>query len=245
VQVNRSSKESACLYSGEYAPVQLLPSSFVNYRNAPDPTRLFMMKPMLAKRGQVVIPARYLEDAQHTLPTVSKVMRGFAIGSSGFGLDVEEGVEFEPDRAFLSFEIEPSGASELVSTKNGQLILKDGRDKVVFDSRGMGPLMVAQLVDSSSEPGVYITSVGEMPALKLSPDFGAGTLAIADAQGMKLEVALDDSEFDYQLDEENRTPMMILQRYRIWVILRGLLTAPVLLVFGLRYYYRMRGRSAA
>jgi hypothetical protein len=244
VQVNRSSKESACLYNGEYAPVQLLPSSFVNYRNAPDPTRLFMMKPMLAKQGQVVIPARYLAEAQQTLPMVSKVMRGFSIGSSGFELEVAEKAEFEPERAFLSFETEPAGASELVTTKNGRLILKDGREEVVFDSKGMGALLVAQLVDSSSEPGVYITSVGQMPELKTSPAFGAGTLAIADATGMKLEVALDDSEFDYQLDEENRTPMMVLQRYRIWVILLGLLIAPVLLVFGLRYYYRFRSRQA-
>lgn len=53
---------------------------------------------------------------------------------------------------------------------------------------------------------------------------------------------LDGSEYEYQLDEENRTPMIVFQRYRVWIMLLALLVLPVLAVVGMRYYIRRRNQ---
>ncbi len=244
IQINRRAGEGACRNAEQRAPVQLLPSSFVTFRRSPSIEQFYMVQPLLAKQGEVAIPQRYLNDSVRSLSVVSSVLQGFILDASGFALTVVEGAEFVPKRAFIAFETIPSETSQLVTAANGKLVVLNGRGHKLFDSTGLGELGVLQLVNTHGNPGVYITSVtGVMPIPSQALELGEGSLAVIDAQGVKLAVNLNDPDNDYELDEQNRSAILIFQHYRVWFVILGLLALPVLLLLGFRLYFRRKNQA--
>lgn len=241
IQVSRRVEASPCVAVSQTVPVQLLPSSFLSLRRTPAPTQFFMLESLLADRSEVAVPNAYLQDAMNTLPAVSAVLQGLSAAGGDYVLHAVDGGEFAPQRPFVAFEVRPENVSELVTTANGRLVVRDGQDRVVFDSRGLDDSLVMQMVNSRRQPGVYITSVtGRLPKFSQELNVSAGTLVIADAQGVRFAVNLDDPDNDMQLDEQNRGIKLFFHHYRIWFIVLGFLLMPVLVVLALRFYYRRR-----
>lgn len=244
IQINRRTGEGACRNAEQRAPVQLLPSSFVTFRRSPSIEQFYMVQPLLAKQGEVAIPQHYLSNAVHSLSVVSSVLQGFNLNASGFTLNVVEGAEFKPESAFIAFETIPSETSQLVTAANGKLVVLNDRDHKLFDSTGLGELGVLQLVSSHGNPGVYVTAVaGVLPIPAQALEFGEGSLVVIDAQGIKLAVNLNDPDNDYELDEQNRSAILIFQHYRVWFVILGLLALPVLLLLGFRWYFRRKNQA--
>lgn len=245
VKVSHRFESGLCSGVSQALPVQLLPSSFLALTSAPDASQFFMLEPELAHHGDIVVPLRYLQDAVQTLPAVGAILNGLAVGAEGFSLRASAEQSFSPKGTFVAFETEPGEVSELVTTRSGHLIVRNGQGKAVFDSAGMGELAVMQLVHSHRHPGVYVTPVkGKLPQFQKPLDVTDGSLAIADAQGTRLVIDPDDPDGDLELDEENRGIKLFFHHYRIWIIVVCVLLLPVLAVLGLRLYYRRRNLQA-
>ncbi len=245
VRVNHRVESGLCSGVSQSLPVQLLPSSFLSLTRAPGASQFFMLEPALADHGDIIVPQRYLRDALQTLPAVSAFLNGLSVRGDSFALQVSSEKSFIPKGVFVAFEIEPDDVPELVSTRNGHLIVRNAQGRAVFDSTGMGELAVMQLVKSHRQSGVYITPVaGKMPVFEKTLDIADGSFAIADAQGARMVVDLDDPDGDIELDEQNRSVLLFFHHYRIWIIVLCVLMLPVLAILGLRLYYRSRNLQA-
>ncbi|MDD5300580.1 MAG: hypothetical protein PHD65_08815 [Gallionella sp.] len=241
VRVGHRVESGLCSGVSQSIPVQLLPSSFLSLTGLPNASQFFMLEPALANHGDIIVPKRYLQDSALTLPAVSAFLNGLSVGFDNFVLQTSVEKSFVPKGVFVSFEIEPDDVSELVSTRSGHLIVRNAQGKAVLDSAGMGELAVMQLVQSHRQSGVYITTVtGRMPIFNKPLDIGIGSLAIADAQGTRLVVNLDDPDGDLELDEQNLGVKLFIHHYRTWIIVLVVLLLPVIAILGLRFYYSRR-----
>lgn len=222
-------------------PVQLLPSSYLNLRNAQEATQFFMLSTDVAHDAEVAVPARYLDDSANTLSVVSSVLRGLSVTGTDFTLLTNATPGYKPSHDFVAFDCPPASDTQQVVPVNGRLVVRNKSNHTVFDSAGLGSLIVLQLVQSGPQDGVSVISVdGTLPALRKPLQVSAGNLAIADAGGVRLEVNLDAKESDWQLDEQNRGVLTYLRRYRIWFVTLGLILVPVIALFSLRWYFRRR-----
>lgn len=222
-------------------PVQLLPSSYLNLRDAHEATEFFMLGTDFGHDTEVAVPARYLQDSANTLSVVSSVLRGLSLTGTDFTLVTDATPGFKPSHDFVAFECVPESDTQQAIPINGRLVVHNKSNHVVFDSAGLGSLMVLQLIQSGKQDGVSVTSVdGTLPALRKPLDLSAGNLAVADAGGVRLAVNLDTPENDWELDEQNRGVWVLMRRYRMWLIAVGLLLLPISAVLGLRWYYRKR-----
>lgn len=245
VEVRRRVLGSHCSGPVQGYPVQLLPSSYLNLRDAPHAKEFFMLSTDFGRDSEVAIPAHYLQDAANTLPMVSSVLRGLSIDETNFKLTVDAKPGFEPSHNFVVFESMPDSDTQQVVTGNGRLVVRNLKDHTVFDSVGLGDLAVLQLIRSGNKYGVSVSTVdGTLPALTKPLELSAGNLAIADKQGVRLAFDLDDAANDWQLDEQNRGVLTFMQRYRIWFFALGLVLLAVIAVFGLRWHYRNRELNA-
>lgn len=245
VRVSHRVESGLCSGVSQAMPVQLLPSSFLSLSKAPEASKFFMLEPMLATHGDIVVPMRYLQDVIQTLPAVSAFLSGLSMGPDSITLQVSPGGAFIPKNTFVAFEVEPDDVPGLVTTRSGHLVVRNGRGDAVFDSAGMGELAVIQLVSSHRKVGAYVTPVsGKMPVFNKPLEISDGSLAIADAQGARLVADPDDPDGELELDEENRGIKLFFHHYRIWIIVIGVLMLPVLAVIGLRLYYRRRNLQA-
>lgn len=245
VEVRRRVLSAHCSGVAQGYPVQLLPSSYLNLRDAPLANEFFMLSTEFGRDSELVIPASYLSNAVNTLPTVSSVLRGLSMGETDFKLVTDAGKNFKPSHSFVAFETAADSDTQLVVTESGRLVVRNVHDHTVFDSVGLGNLAVLQVIQSAGHHGAIISTLnGVLPALKSPLELSAGNLAIADASGVRLAINLDDSESDWLLDEQNRGVLTYMQRYRIWFIVLGVVLLMVGIVFGLRWHYRKRQLQA-
>ncbi|MDD5384413.1 MAG: cellulose biosynthesis cyclic di-GMP-binding regulatory protein BcsB [Gallionella sp.] len=241
VEIRRRISGGHCSGMAQSFPVQLLPSSYLNLRDAQAVTQFFMLGTGFGRGSEIIVPARYLQDAANTLPVVSSVLRGLSFGETDFKLAINAKPGFKPLHAFVAFESAPDSDTQRVAAGSGRLVVRNKRDHAVFDSAGLGSMAVLQLIQSGHQHGISVITVdGTLPALRKPLELSAGNLAIADAEGVRLAINLDDPENDWQLDEQNRGVLTFMQRYRTWLIVLGLMLLPVVVVLGLRWYFRNR-----
>ncbi len=245
IRVSHRVESGLCSGVSQAMPVQLLPTSFLSLKRAPEPSQFFMLDSMLSRHGDVIVPQRYLQDVTDSLPAVSAILNGMAVGGEGFDLKVNAGKEFVPENVFVAFETAPQEASELVTTQTGRLVIRNSNGEAVFDSTGMKEMAVMQLVESHRQYGVYVLPVsGRLPVFQKPFEVAMGNLAVADAQGVRLVVNVSDPDNNLELDEQNRGIKLFFHHYRIWLIVLGVLMLPVLAMLGLRLYYRRRNLQA-
>lgn len=241
VEVRRRISGGHCSGMAQGFPVQLLPSSYLNLNNAEAATQFFMLGNGFGRNSEIVIPARYLQDAANTLPVVSSVLRGLSIDETDFKLLSDAKPGFKPSHSFVAFESEPVSETQRVVAGSGRLMVRNKRDHAVFDSGGLSRLAVLQLIRSGRHHGVSVITVGgSLPVLHKPLKLSEGNLAIADAEGVRLAINLDDPENDWQLDEQNRGVLTFMQRYLVWFIALGLMLLSISVVLGLRWYFRNR-----
>jgi hypothetical protein len=213
----------------------------LNLRDVQDATQFFMLGTDFGHDAEIVVPARYLRNSANTLSVVSAVMRGLSVNGNDFKLVTDVLPGFRATHAFVAFESVPESDTQQVVPVNGRLVVSNKSKHTVFDSAGLGSQVVLQLIQSGKYRGVSVTTVdGTLPVLHKPLELSSGNLAIADKEGVRLEINLDSPENDWQLDEQNRGVLTVMQRYRIWFIVLGLILVPVSAVFGLRWYYRKR-----
>lgn len=241
VEIRRRISGGHCSGMAQGFPVQLLPSSYLALRDAQVATQFFMLGTVLGRDSEIVVPARYLQDAANTLQAVNSVLRGLSFDETDFKLVIDAEPGFKPSHTFVAFESAPDSDTQRVVAGSGRLVVRNKRDHTVFDSAGLDSMAVLQLIRSGHQHGVSVITVdGTLPALRKPLKLSAGNLAIADAEGVRLAINLDDPENDWQLDEQNRGVLTFMQRYRTWFIILGLMLLPVVFVLGLRWYFRNR-----
>lgn len=192
VEIRRRNTGGHCSGTMQSFPVQLLPSSLLNLRDAAKGAQFFMLGTKFDRNSEVAVPARYLLDSLNTLPVVAAVLRGLAVGETDFSLIADAKPGFKPSYTFAAFESAPDSETQLVTAGSGRLVVRNRYSHTVFDSAGLGNLAVIQLIDSGKQQGVNVTTVnGVLPALRAPLELSAGDLAIADAGGVRLAINLD------------------------------------------------------
>lgn len=239
VQVRRRCDDGKCSDGMQSYPVQMLPSSYLGLVSRSDYQQFFMLPPALGHAGDVVLPTRYLEQSDQSLPFVSAILSGLSAKTSGINIQFSDKSEFSPKRTFVAFEIPPSSVNGLVKSGNGQLTARDAGGRVIFDGSGMGALATLQLVHAGARSGVVVFPVSRQLLRFSEPlDVSKGDFAVLDAKGVKLSLNLNDPENEMQLDEQNRDAWFFIERYRGWLIALGLLLFVVASLYVLRMYFK-------
>ncbi|HEU0220151.1 MAG TPA: hypothetical protein VFQ98_05025 [Gallionella sp.] len=239
VQVRRRCDGSECSADMQSYPVQMLPSSYLGLVSRSEYQQFFMLPPALGHAGDVVLPVRYLEQSDQSLPFVSAILSSLSAKTSGINIHFSDKAGFSPKHTFVTFEIPPSPVNGLVKSGNGQLTIRDAGGRVVFDGSGMGALATLQLVHAGGHAGVVVSSVSSQLLRFSEPlDISQGDFAVLDAKGVKLNLNLNDPENEMQLDEQNRDIWFFIERHRSWLIALGLLLLVVAGVYVLRMYFQ-------
>ncbi|MGB8516630.1 MAG: hypothetical protein WCD45_01960 [Gallionella sp.] len=210
-------------------PVQILPSSYLGLGGSRDVSEFFSLVPMLTRDSAVVIPPAYLQYAEDSLLTVSRVLQGLGMADDGFKMEMANDKEFTAHGPFVSFEVPPKNLSSLADTQLDKLVVRDKNKAVIFDSSGLGSLALAQVVEGQ---GVLIGRVGKAPLnLQMPLEFSNGNLSIIDSQGVKLTLNTNDPQQEFSLNESGRGLKYLMERFHLpFVIAAIILTIAILLL---------------
>lgn len=223
-------------------PIQILPSSYLGLTGARDAKEFFALVPALAHEGSVIVPSAYFLHPEDTLLTVSRILQGMQMSPGGFRLQGIDGAEFSVTGPFVSFEVSPKGLRSLVDAQMDRLTIRNKNDLVVFDSRGLGSLAVAQVV---GEQGVLVSHIGKGNLSLQAPlELSAGNLAVMDNQGVKLALNTNDPEQEWSLNESGRGVRYFLERYHLPFVVFGLVIGLALLLLAIRSWLKARHTKA-
>ncbi len=241
VQVNRRSDARSCARPGDGTPVQLLPTSFVTTRDAPEPSRFYMLQPLFDKGVEVVIPRDWLDRSLATLETVDAVLEGFSLRAPSISLSVSETGEFAPLNPWIAFETRPKGAPLSLAADDSRLVVRDQKGRTVFDSTGLRNLSVMELSSVDSVHGVFVAPVGgRLPLHPRDQMFVDGSFMISDATGSLLTLDLKAGDNVYHVGDEWRWMDRYTKHWRVILLGLFLLLAPTVLVLGARALVRRR-----
>ncbi len=241
VQVNRRPDARSCARPGDGTPVQLLPTSFVTTRDAPEPTRFFMLQPVFDKGVDVVIPRDWLDRSLHTLETVDAVLEGYSLRAPSVTLSVSETGDFAPLKPWIAFEVRPKGAALSLAADESRLMVRDQQGRTVFDSTGLRNLSVMELATVGHVPGVFVAPVGgKLPLHPREQKFVEGSFMISDTTGSLLTLDLMAGDAVYHVGEEWRWIDRYTKHWRVLLLGLFLLLAPTVLVLGARALVRRR-----
>lgn len=241
VQVRRRCDNDKCPDNIQSYPVQMLPSSYLRLVSRSDFQQFFMLAPAFGHAGDVVLPVRYLENSDQSLPFVATILASLSAKSSGIRISFSDKTEFSPKRSFVAFEIPPSSATGLVRSANGKLTVRDAENRVVFNASGMGALATLQMVHADGQSGILVSPVSrQLPRLTEPLEISQGDFAILDAKGVTLTLNLNDPENEAQLDEQNRDIRFFVARHMGWVISFCVLIILVAGIYVLRVYFKRR-----
>lgn len=241
VQIRRRCDGSECSADMQSYPVQMLPSSYLGLTSRSDHQQFFMLPPELGHAAEVVLPVRYLEQSDQSLPFVMPILSGLSAKASRINFHFSDKAEFSPKGTFVAFEIQPSSVNGLVKSGNGRLTVRDVGGRVIFDGSGMGALATLQLIHASGETGVMVFPVsGQLLRFSEPLDISKGDFAVLDAKGVRLNLNLRDPENETQLDEQNRDAWFFIERHRWWLVVMGLLLLVVAGLYVLRMYFQRK-----
>jgi hypothetical protein len=241
VQVNRRPDARSCSRPGDGTPVQLLPTSYVTTRNAPEPSRFFMMQPLFDKGVDVVVPRDWLDRSLATLETVDAVLEGFSLRAPSISLSVSDAGDFVPLNPWIAFETRPKGAPLSLAADDSRLVVRDHQGRTIFDSTGLRNLSVMELVSVDKTSGVFVAPVGgTLPLHPREQKFVDGSFMISDATGSLLTLDLKAGDNVYQVGEEWRWMDRYTKHWRVVLLGLFLLLAPTALVLGARALVRRR-----
>lgn len=228
--------------SSQALPVQVLPSSFLGLGGANDVTEFFSLLPRLNQDTTVVIPPAYLANAADSLHTVSYILQGLAMSANAFKVELNTAKEFTPQGPFVSFEVPAAGLTSLVDASQDHLVVRDKNHTVVFDSKGLGSLAVAQIIGAR---GVLVSRVGS-GALNLNTaiELSTGNLAIMDRQGVKLTLNSNDPQQEFSLNESGRGVLYLIERYHLPFVIAGSVLFIALLMLTIRLAMKASRRRA-
>lgn len=239
VQVRRRCDGGECSAGMQSYPVQMLPSSYVELGSRSDYQQFFMLPPAFGHAGDVLLPLKYLEQSDQSLPFVNSILAGLSAKTSGINIRFSDAAEFSPERPFVSFGITPRPANGLVRSGDGRLTVRDTGGRVIFDAAGMGALATLQLVHAGTRSGVVVSQVsGQLPRFSEPLDISQGDFAVLDEKGVRLNLNLNDPESEFQLDEQNRDIRFFIGRHQGWLIAAGLFLLVVAGLYILRRYFQ-------
>ena len=243
VRIEVFDAEKKNCFSSQALPVQVLPSSYLGLGGAGDVQEFFSFLPLLTSYSTVIIPPEYLRHPGESLPTVSRVLQGLGMSADGYKIELPSSGDFVAHGPFVSFEVLPKGLSSLVETRLDQLVVRDKHRAVVFDSKGLGSLAIAQIIAGQ---GVLVSRVGKDALdLQVPLDFSAGNLAIMDGQGVKLTLNTHDPQQEFSLNESGRGLAYIVERYHVPFVIAAIVLLIASLLFLIRAVLKERHRRMA
>ncbi len=223
-------------------PVQILPSSFLGLGGANDVKEFFSLVPQLSRDSSVIIPAAYLQHADDTLLTVSRILQGLAMTAEGYKVVFAGSNEFEAHGPFVSFGVQPKNLSGLVDTQLDKLVIRNKDQAVIFDSKGLGSLAVVQIVAGQ---GVLVSRVGKDDLnLQMPLDLSTGNLVIMDGQGVKLTLNTNDPNEEFSLNESGRGLVYLIERFHLPFVIVSAVLFIALLLLTIRLALKARRRRA-
>lgn len=230
--------------SAQSLPVQILPSSYIGLGGSSDVHEFFSLIPMLAHDSLVILPLNYLQHAEDSLLTVSRMLQGLGMGAGGFKIKLSADKEFIAYEPFVSFEVHPKNLVSLVDTHLDKLVMRDKNQAVIFDSAGLGSLALAQIIEGQ---GVLIERVGKKALNLQAPlEFSMGNIAVLDKQGVKLTLDTNDPQQEFSLNESGRGIQYFIERFHLPFVITAiiLLIAAMLLLtrLALKEYHRRLNR---
>ena len=239
VEIRRRCELQECSDPMQTYPVQMLPSSYLALGENKDYSQFYMFAAALSHDADVVLPARFRQNAARSLPYVQTLLSALSARTLGVDVVFSDKDEFTPKRNFVAFGVAPANMTALVKNQDGRLTVRNEQGKVVFDGAGLGELAILQLIDTSGKSGVWIAPVGDtLPKFDEPLDIALGDFAVVDARGVKLAMNLADPESQLQLDEQNRDTRFLMTRNKAWMIALGVLALVAAALFGLRAYFR-------
>lgn len=186
VAVQRQPYSANCDEIPQAYPVNVLPAaSFIRPGKAePDGTFVGLL-PLMAGNAQLIVPARYLEDAPANIRRVIGIASASGLSPSRAELTVAAGGNsVKPAKPFVAMEVALDGANPTVSVTDRKQLAIGGKDAKWLDITGLQNLSTAEVVRASGEDGLLWYAIGA-PRADVSEPFllNRGNLAIIGPAG--------------------------------------------------------------
>ncbi len=186
VSVQRQPYSANCDEIPQAYPVNVLPSASYIRPGKAEPDGTFVgLLPLMAGNPQLIVPARYLEDAPANIRRVIGIASASGLAPSRTELTVAAADKsVKPAKPFVAMEVPIDGAKPTVSVSDGKRLEIGGKDAKWLDITGLENLSTAEVVRGGGEDGLLWYAVGA-PQVEVGEPFllNRGNLAIIGPAG--------------------------------------------------------------
>jgi len=231
IAVQRSAAAGDCRALTRGYPAQILPTSHLVLDNESLDNQFFSVKPKLAARTFVAVPAKYLAAPLESLPFVQSFLGGLNIPPSALLLKVtDEKAVFSPSMDYVAFGLTIPGRRKNLSVADNTLHLTDEAGVEIAHMKGTAAAALAQVITINDHVGVSIntTTGSPIPGIVVD-DLSVGDVAIYDATGRIGELGAAESR-RVGIRSALLEPSALLYRYNIWILVgAGILAALIVM----------------
>ncbi len=245
VVVQRRSAAGDCHFEPQGYPAQILSSSAVILSPAETPYDFADLATRWTDGVEVLVPPDAARHPRHDLALLTGVLSALSPQFAPVTVRLAEPGS-SPSAPFVAVgSVPPQGASPRVRFDRGQVAVKDRSGRTLLDLAGFTSGAVAQLIEASGHPGIWIKALasdGKLPspaALKLD----RGDVAFLDQTGVALAMSTVRDTLVQITYPDQASWTTISGRFRAWIIGGLWLLATVAFLFALQRMLRRRPRT--
>jgi hypothetical protein len=249
VLVQRRSAQGDCRFEPQGYPAHLLGSSAVVLTEAGPADDFHDLTARWSNGIEVLIPTAAADRPAQVMGLLSDVLSALTPESAAIAVKlVEAGLAPAPTAPFLAIGPRPpAGAAPHVRFDRGRVAVTDRSGRVLLDLGGFGSGAVAQIVDASGYPGLWIRALdaqGNLPApAELRLD--RGNVAFVDKSGVALAMATERDALVRIGYPDEVSWFTVADRFRPWIVGALWLLATFGCLMLLQRFLRRRRAAAA
>jgi hypothetical protein len=245
VVVQRRSAAGDCRFEPQGYPAQILGSSAVILSPSGMPHDFADLATRWANGIEVLVPPDAARQPQHDIALLSAVLSALSPQIAPVTVRFAE-PGAAPSAPFIAVStMPPQGATPRVRFDRGRVAVKDSSGRTLLDLGGFNSGAIAQLVEASGHPGIWINALaadGQLPspaALKLD----RGDVAFLDQTGVALAMSTVRDTLVLISYPDQASWTTISGRFRSWIFGSLWLLATVVFLFVLQRMLRRRARA--
>ncbi|HEY1611902.1 MAG TPA: cellulose synthase [Paraburkholderia sp.] len=236
--------EGACQPRASGYPAAVLPGSYLLLGEGRLEDNFTGMIVRYAQGANLLVPAGYLGDPEHTLPRVARLANAVGIAPVRATLTVvDDGQAAKPTSAFLAADVGLDGAAGPVSFDGGRLTIRGGSGRTLADLSGLAGIGVLEVVRSGGASGVLYRSIGGVaPVLPATLQLLSGNVAVVDASGVLQQF---DTQNPGGVPPADRQRAWLTRHWAGWGVPAILIVLLLLLILGAQAARRRREKAPA
>jgi hypothetical protein len=248
--IQRRSLQGDCRFEPQGYPAEILGSSQIVLSGAAPMAQDFSDLATLWANGvEVLVPASTAQHPLSVLASLSGVLNALSKDTTPITVKyVAAETPPSPGAPFIAVSnVPPAGAEQRVRFDRGRVAITDRTGHTLLDIGGLATGAVAQIVTSSTYPGLWIRPLSGDGSLSASPaiNLDRGDVAFLDKTGIALALSTERDTLLRISYADQGSWMTNLDRFRSWIVggVWALLTLGLLFVMQRMYRRRVSGTA--